>query len=359
MKNKLNLSCAIGNTGYGITSLNTYKELRLLDVDITLFPIGTPTVDSENEKSIIVEDTSKQESYSKNSSYLKIWHQFDLANRIGNGHYSVLTFFEIDKLKNMEINMLNNTDLIFVASKWAKEILEQNNIKTKCVVSPLGADLKIFGESNTIPKPENQKDKYIFINIGKWELRKGHDVLVEIFNNAFSSNDDVELWMVNHNPFLSDSEQNEWVKLYKSSPLGDKIKCFPRLNTHADLAKLISISDCGIFPARAEGWNNEIIEVMAMNKPVILTNYSAHTEYATKDNAFLIEIDNLVPAIDNKFFDGFGKWADFGDNQIDQAVEHMRLVYKNKIRTNEMGLLTSKQFTWDKTAKIIYDNIFG
>lgn len=353
----LNLIAPIGFTGYGITSYNIYKSLKKLGLNICLFPIGQPTIDDENEKQDLLQDVGNQLKFSNDDHCLKIWHQNDLATRVGHAKFFSLTFFEIDRLKPNEIRMINNLDAVFVASEWAKTILLNNDITTEIFVSPLGADPNIFNESvqNTVKKDET---KYVFLNIGKWEIRKGHDVLIEAFNDAFSESDNVELWMVNHNPFLSPQENSTWVNLYKNSHLGSKVKIIPRVQTHADLAKLICLSDCGVFPARAEGWNNEVPEFFALNKPVILTNYSAHTQYANEHNSYLINIDNLTTAIDNKFFDGYGKWADFGENQHTQLVDHMRYVYTNNIKSNPHGLETASKLTWDNTANIIYSNIY-
>jgi len=354
---KINMMCAMGVTGYGITSYNIYKSLRK-NLDITLFPIGNIQLETEEYKEEILEDMSKQSNYTNDSTTFKIWHQFDLATRVGKGKYCALTFFEVDKLKPIEINMINNTDTIFVASHWAKQVLLDNNITTNIVVSPLGIDPKNFNkEINQEMEPKKDKNKYVFCNIGKWEIRKGHDILVELFNKAFTESDDVELWMVNHNPFLSQEENMSWVNLYKNSKLGSKIKIFPRVAKHSELAKLISLTDCGIFPARAEGWNNEIPEFFALDKPVITTNYSAHTEYCTKENSFLIDIESLDTAIDDKFFNGFGNWANIGKKQQEQAIEHMRYVYTNKVQTNPSGVDKAKELVWDNTANIIYNNL--
>lgn len=355
----LNMNCPIGATGYGITSFNIYKSLRDLDIDIKLFPIGNNTyVDNDRYQNMVIEDIKKQETFDKKDPFFKIWHQFDLANRIGIGKYVALTFFEIDRLKSIEKQMINNTDTIMVASEWAKQILINNNINVPIVVSPLGIDPEIFCTSvqNTVSKDNN---KYVFLNIGKWELRKGHDILLDIFNDAFDMNDNVELWMLSNNPFLSDEENLSWAKMYLNSKLGSKIKILPRLNVHSDVAKLICLSDCGIFPARAEGWNNEVPEFFALNKPVILTNYSAHTQYATKENSYLLDIDGLTQAKDDKFFDGFGNWANLSDKFYEQAVETMRYVYNNNIRTNPKGIETAKNLTWDNTAKIVRQTIIG
>jgi glycosyltransferase involved in cell wall biosynthesis len=121
----------------------------------------------------------------------------------------------------------------------------------------------------------------------------------------------------------------------------------------------MSYADCGIFPSRAEGWNNEAIEMMAMDKPIIITNYSAHTQFCNKDNAYLVDIDTTVPANDGIWFNGSGNWASIEEKQIDQFIEHMRYVYKNNIRDNSYGLKTANNLSWHNTANIIYSNMIN
>jgi glycosyltransferase involved in cell wall biosynthesis len=246
--------------------------------------------------------------------------------------------------------------LIITPSEWAKQILLQNNIQTPIEVVPQGVDTLIF---DAVVPEDKQKDQYIFINIGKWEKRKGHDVLVEIFNKAFEENDNVELWMVNHNPFLSKDQLSKWYQLYADSKLKNKIRIFPRIPTQKHLSKIMAHSDCGIFPSRGEGWNNEAIEMMAMNKPIIITDYSAHTQYCNRDNSLLIDIKNTEPAKDDIWFNGSGNWASIEDNQIDQAVEHMRNVYSNRITTNENGLKTAQNLSWNKTTESIRELLYN
>lgn len=353
---KLNMMCPINFTGYGITSFNIYKCLRK-NLDICLFPIGSPQIEDETHKDSIIEDIEKQNNFNNENMFFKIWHQFDLATRIGKGKYGGLTFFEIDKLKPREVGAINNMDNIFVASSWAKTVLIDNGVTIPIYISPLGIDPEIFNEkiNNDIQK---NNDKYIFLNIGKWEIRKGHDVLLEMFTNAFTEKDNVELWMLNHNPFLTEEDNNTWVSMYKNSKLGEKIRIFPRLPSHKSVAKLIALSDCGIFPARAEGWNNEIPEFFALNKPVITTNYSAHTEYCNKDNSYLIDINSLCSAVDGKFFDGYGNWAELGYDQIEQGTEFMKYVYSNNIKENPQGLLMAKNLMWSNTANIISQHLY-
>lgn len=353
--NSINYIAPINNsTGYGITSTNILKAfVNDPSLDTYLFPIGSQAkVDTEDDQLLLHKLLKKTQQYfNPKSPCIKVWHPHDLAFKVGKGKYGSLTFFELNTIRDVEKVHINNLDVVFVASQWGKDILQKNGIVTKIVVSPLAVDTDIFKDYEH-PK-QFIKDTYKFINIGKWEIRKGHDFLLEAFNNAFNKDDNVELFMINYNHFLSAEENSIWVDMYKNSKLGDKITILPRVATHVDLAKIIRDMDCGFFPARAEGWNNEVLEVMALNKPIIITNYSAHTEYCTPHNSHLINIDNLTAADDGKFFNNEGEWADLGTNQMDQAVEYLRKVYKDNIKTNPNGLETVKKYTWNNTANIL------
>jgi glycosyltransferase involved in cell wall biosynthesis len=347
----INYYSPIGYTGYGVAGLNYLKCLIEKKHEPCLFLIGNQIhADNEADYKLAFDAMQKQESYDKEAPCLKIWHQFDLGARIGTGKYFALPFFELTKLSNKEIHHLNNVDEIIVSSEWAKKVLEQNNVKRKISVVPLGVDQTLF--NHTIQSDMKPKDKFIFMNVGKWEVRKGHDILIELFNEAFTKDDNVELWIAASSSELAfpATELQQWHSLYSNGPLKEKIKIFPRLNTQEEVAKLLSYADCGIFPSRAEGWNLELLEMMAMNKPVITTDYSAHTEFCDPKNAFLVDILELEDAYDGKYFFGTGKWAKIDKKQKEQFIDYMRHVYKNQISTNDEGLKTANMFSWSNAT---------
>jgi len=348
---KLNVNCPINSTGYGITSQNITKELYKKNIDISLFPIGQGIeVNSEEDKTTIKTLIDRSNTFDYGAACLKIWHQYDLASKIGHGHYYTFPFFEVDKLTDREKHHLNYSDFIFVASNWAKKVLLENNITKNIFVAPLGVDHSIFKIPNKI---RLEQPVYRFFHIGKWEHRKSHDFLIRAFSEAFETTDNVELWMLPFNPFLNEKENQYWFNMVGQSKLKDKVKIFGRLNTQYELASFIFQCNCGVFLSRAEGWNNEIVESMAMDKPIIATNYSAHTEYLTKNNSFMVDIDETEPANDGKWFNGFGNWAKLGDKQLEQTVEYMRYVYKNNIDSNKPGLETAAYYSWSRTADVI------
>lgn len=347
----VNLICPINDLGYGVASLNIFKALINDNIDIALFPLGQIQVNDEEDAHIIRNALIRSKYFDVNAPCVKIWHQNDMAQFVGKSMHIGFPFFELDEFNDHEKHHLNSLDKIFVASEWAKQVCENELQNKEIHVVPLGVNSDLFKPANTSEDNQNT----IFFNCGKWEIRKGHDVLFDLFNKAFTKNDNVELWMMNHNPFISETEQKHWENLYKNSNLGDKIKILPRVNTHNEVYNIMSKVDVGIFPSRAEGWNLEILELMSCGKHIITTNYSAHTEFCNKENALLVDIDELETAYDGKWFLGScGKWATISDRQEEQFVNHMRSIHQLKqngqLKNNEAGITTSQKLTWKNTS---------
>tara|TARA_R100000008_G_C3556079_1_gene153279 strand:- start:51 stop:1118 length:1068 start_codon:yes stop_codon:yes gene_type:complete len=353
--NKLNIVAPINSLGYGIVSKNIVKEMSKT-TDIALYVIGN--VEQDNDIEFYQQLLQKGYQYKdrSNAPCLKIWHEFDLSTRVGNGPYCVFPFFEINKLDQKRINHLSSVDTIVVASDWAKGVIKDANVSVPVHVVPLGVDSEIFSQ-----QPQRQSDKCTFLNCGKWEKRKGHDVLLEMFKTAFPNEPDVQLIMMASNPFLNEKASNEWNRYYMSD---NRVRLYNRLPSHHEVAKVMASSDCGIFPSRAEGWNLELLEMMAMGKHIITTNYSAHTEFCNKDNADLIDIEKLEPAEDGVFFDGSaGEWASLEGTPFEQGVEYMRNFY-SKWKTdsdivNTEGVKTAKQLTWSHTSERLKEIMYG
>lgn len=333
----------INSLGYGVVGSNLLYELDKLG-QVDLFPIGG--VEFTDKKIAEVFDrTNFSFDTDFSSPTVKVWHQHQLMDRIGRGKYYGFPIFELDDFSTVERVSLSAPDELIVCSKWAKSILEKF-VKQPVHVVPLGIDPEIF-----YPQEKPETSNYKFFTIGKWELRKAHDIIIECFNRAFTTEDKVELNLLCHNPFLNEQQTQGWIDLCENSELRGNIVIHPRVNTHKDVAEFIRCMNCGIFPAKAEGWNLELLESMAMGKPVIATNYSAHTEFCNKDNSFLVEIDDVEPAYDGIWFDGNkGNWAYIGESQKEQIIEHMRYCYKNRPQ-NAVGIETGKKFTWANSAK--------
>lgn len=347
--NNINLMAPINKLGYGVVGLNILKSLIKNNINVTLFPIGQFEITNKEDNEIIKNAIDNQKSFDRNIPSLRIWHQSGMAESIGSGTRIGFPIFELNQFNDLEKQHLSSLDKILVTSKWAKNIIIDQIGMEQTYVTPLGVDTEIFN-----PNKYNKKsDKCVFTNIGKWEIRKGHDILIKAFNEAFNEEDNVELRMLCQNPFYSKEENQKWQDLYSQK----NVQVFNPLSTHENVASFMSEATCGVFPSRAEGWNLELLEMMALGKPVIATDYSAHTEFCNNKNSKLITIDKTESAYDGKWFHNQGQWAELGENQIKQLVLHMQEIYKqwkdNPNIINQAGIETAKEFSWDNTVKSI------
>ena len=352
----INLISPLNQLGYGVVGLNIVRQLSE-SANLSFWPIGQASCPREYENQVKLSiENSKIPDF--DAPCIRIWHQFDMSQFVGRGKRIGFPIFELDTFNDVEKHHLSNLDHLFVCSEWAKQVVEQNipSLTGSISVIPLGVDQSIF-------KPDiSRRKETVFFNCGKWEIRKGHDVLVTAFNEAFSEDDDVELWMMCENPFYSPEENAYWEILYKQSKLGRKIRIIPRQETQKEVYNIMRQVDCGVFLSRAEGWNLELLELMACGKNVIATDYSGHTQFCNVNNSLLVDINEKEKAVDNKWFFGEGEWAKIGKKQIQQASYYMSAIHRAKTQDrlvqNEITqsvIETANKFSWENTAKEIID----
>lgn len=356
----VNYSAPINQLGYGIAGQEILINLLRLGVNAALFPIH-PIKDEDCPQQYMreIREAEKRSGlYNPSAPAIRVYHQNKMAEFPGRGRRVGFPFFELSTLTPEERHHLNNCDDLVVASKWAQCVCLENDIQHVPHVVPLGVNRGTFDDQLRTRLTRVDKDHTVFVNVGKWEIRKGHDVLLDAFNKAFSPSDRVILKMIPENPFIGHMNQM-WARQFHGSKMGavNKIQLYPRVRSQLDVARFLATADCGVFPARAEGWNLELIECMSLGLPCIATNYSAHTEFVDENNCLLIQVDKTEPANDGVWFHGQGEWACLGEGQEEQLIEHMRSVHRLKqtgqLPPNVGGIETANKFTWQNTATLL------
>lgn len=332
----ISLTACINKLSYGIVGIQILSNLIKQGHNVSLFPIGRLEVESEEHKKYVEIGLENAKYYDKNAPSVRIYHQNKLDEFVGSGVHVGFPIFELNKFSALELHHLNSCDHLFVCSDWARAVLSDNGVKPRSSTIPLGVDTSVF-----YPKKQTGS-KFIFLNVGKFEVRKGHPELLSAFNR-WSVGKNTELWLMPTNQFNSQEENAYW-----NSLIGENVRVIPLQNTQEDVARIMNMADCGIFPTKAEGWCLPILEMMACGKPVITTNYSGHTQYCNSENSHFINKEvNLESAYDGKWFFGQGEWMSISEENIESALS---FYYPNK-RFNEEGVLTANKFTWENTAK--------
>src|SRR5215813_5478408 len=108
--------------------------------------------------------------------------------------------WETTILPPAKINVLRSMDEVWTPSRWGRQLLVNNGIEaSKVRVVPKGVDVQKF-------KPELRQDvaanRFRFLFVGKWEVRKGVEDLIRAFCAEFRAVEPVELVLHGANPYL-------------------------------------------------------------------------------------------------------------------------------------------------------------
>lgn len=349
-----------GYLGYGHAGINIVKALDKIGSKISLMPVGPDVSLTTNDQELFQRLlNSRFELFDIYAHSLTIFHEFTFFESLPSKRETIgFPFFELDEMTLMKRKSLSCVDRLFVSSEWAKQVVIGAKFKGSVDVVPLGVDQTIFSPPPANRQPDKD-DTYKFFTIGKIEKRKSTNILHKIFNAAFDENDDVELHVMCDSPLPQiKAQMPHYRDMYKGTALGDKIFIHQLKSTDYELARFIQDMDCGIYMTRAEGWGLPILQSMSCGKPIIVTDYSAQAEFCNEKNANLVNIDELEPAHDGVWFDGKqGSWARIDEKQVDQCIEHMRSLYKNRVRYNEEGVKTGEKLSWENTAVKILGNL--
>ena len=339
-------------TGYGVAGANLLRALQRLGVPVAWFPMGA--VDATLTDNPLLERAfAAQAAFPTRAPSVRLSQALDLAMHAGTGPRVGFPIFESEVFSARELHHLRTQDALLVCTPWAREVCRANGLDTMPIhVVPLGADPGVYHPD--VPAVR-RGDETVFLHVGKLEARKGQQELLRAFEAAFTPADPVRLVLACHNPFLSRDAFEAQLAPFRRSPMARRITLqTTELPTATDVASLMASADCGVFPARAEGWNLELVEMLAMAKPVIATHATAHTAYLTPENARLITLGAPEPASAGGLL---GQWGSWGDAQHEQLVTALREVHAAKqadrLGLNLAGLATARSLTWDASAEAL------
>ncbi len=301
---RLNLAKALTDKGYEVYFLapedNNYSELLKKDfkfINIFIDSKGiNPFKDFKTiyefykiyrrlKPNIVLNFTIKPNIY---SSFICRYLNIDcISNITGLGTLFIKENFITKLAKYLYKISLKKNKVVFFQNKDDKELFLDNNLiceKTKTDVLPgSGVDLDKFK-----PIAKYNKDKFIFLFIGRLIKDKGIVELIEaslILNKKYNN---FELWLlgefgVQNNTTITKEDLNEWLK-------NDLIKYLGKTDA---VQIVISKSDCVVLPSYREGTPRSLLEAAAMETPIIATNAVGCKDVVNDNiNGFLCEVRN-------------------------------------------------------------------
>jgi glycosyltransferase involved in cell wall biosynthesis len=153
-------------------------------------------------------------------------------------------------------------------------------------------------------------------------------------------NSKLKSWEIANIPEIGSGYENIVID---SRPIGDK-----------GIADLIASADVVVQPSYSEGFGLSILEAMAMEKLVITTLWSGESEFVTDRNSLVVK-NNWIDS-ENIQYGGILKGAKMkrpDTKHLEEIMEYSFLNYCELSGIRANALITSKKYTWEKTAENI------
>jgi glycosyltransferase involved in cell wall biosynthesis/predicted Zn-dependent protease len=209
------------------------------------------------------------------------------------GHWIMIQPWEFGSLPRAWIGpMSSQVDEVWVPSHHVKRCYLQSGVpEDRVQVVPNGIDPQRF-HAGAPPLPLETSRRFKFLFVGGTIHRKGIDVLLEAYAQAFSERDDVCLVIkdVGASTFYRGQTAQQALWQYRARPGAPAIEYIDRDLSAAEMAGLYRACDCLVHPYRGEGFALPVPEAMACGVPVIVTGHGAALDYCDDTRAFLIPV---------------------------------------------------------------------
>jgi glycosyltransferase involved in cell wall biosynthesis len=271
------------------------------------------------------------------------------------------TFFEYELTPESEENA-KNYDLVLAGSSWCVERLKERNINNTGLLIQ-GIDPERF---YPVTQPKTA-DTFVLFSGGKFELRKGQDLVLKAFRILHKKYPDMHLVNIWHNMWPESMKTMQrsshikyeeingcWVErmthLYRLNDVDPERITTYEIYDNKALRSLYQSTDLGVFPNRCEGGTNLVLmEYMACGKPVVVSNATGHTDIVSEENALLLNEHKEMEIQDN----GGSIIARWADPSLDELVGQIEYAYHHRDQLRAIGGRAGndlKHFTWEASA---------
>jgi glycosyltransferase involved in cell wall biosynthesis len=243
-------------------------------------------------------------------------------------------------------------------SRWCQQLLAEQGLQSTVIYQ--GIDPLLFNEAYAAK--QLFKDRFVIFSGGKFEYRKGQDLVIKAYKIFQDTHKDALLiaawfngWPSNMNSMarsrnilftpgtayeaiVQQTLSDNGVDLERVLVLG--------LMDNSAISQVYQNSDVGLFPNRAEaGTNLVLMEYMACGKPAIVSDCTGHKDVANLENAMLLQTSQVSH-----------NGATWGESSVDKLVDRLEWVYDNQDQARaigQKGAATIRVMTWRRMAEEI------
>lgn len=229
-------------TGYGRMELGIAKGLQDSDVNVLLYPDLTHPM--------LMVNSSLQLLNAPHVNNTRLW---------------AFNMIETDKVDPEWVAAINKRcERVLVPCPPMIEIYEKSGVDVPIDVVSLGVDLFDERRVHTVNGLTGDEDTFTFLTYSYGERRKGADIAVRAFQNAFGGDSRFRLVIKAREGF-----QESWLAALRDP----QIELVTGRLTEEDWIRLQQQSHCFVFPSRGEGWGMPPRELTISGVPSIATQW--------------------------------------------------------------------------------------
>lgn len=289
--------------------------------------------------------------------------------------YRVLyTMMETETVHPSMIRLMNDQyQEVWTPTRWNGEVFKKSGLTLPVRMMPLGVNQHVYRPGNGSELPgctllstkragdEEVPKGFIFIYCFLPSFRKGLDVLMPAFEEAFGNDPEVSLVLaVTHRTsYLTDPDLDVPKTSYKS-----RIYTLTGNYTEREMARLYRSCNAYVTASRGEGWNLPMCEAAACGLPVIAPRNTAHAEILDDSTAFLFDTEGSAVWQGSQqvspWYEGV-QFSVLGKRSRAQLVEHLRRVRAGgeevSRRASTFCDVVRSKYTWDRAAAHVVERL--
>ena len=288
--------------------------------------------------------------------------------RPGHDRYAGLTMFETDRLPTGWREGCLEMDEIWVPSNFNLRTFTEAGVPGRMLKRiPCGIDMDSF-RPGIRPLPVQGRRSFNFLSVFEWTLRKGWDTLLLAWAEAFTVRDDVSLTLKAHLPGGASGVGRAVEEFYVSRGIDPRriapVVAIEGFLPESAMPGLYAAADAFVLPTRGEGWGLPYLEAMACGLPAIATGWSAHMDFVTAGNGYVVD-HVLAPVApeQTRMSEYYGPDHLWAEPSREHLVEILRRCAKDPAEVRDRGRRARREVQEDwssrRTAEWISANASG
>jgi glycosyltransferase involved in cell wall biosynthesis len=278
--------------------------------------------------------------------------------------------------------------LVITSSEFAKKTFESMNFEVKNqqgqtqghlkLTTPIevlfeGANTDIYKviESNKVKNInlDSIKEDFCYLFVGHWmqgefgEDRKNVGLLIKAFYETFKNKSKKPALILKASggvsSYMDRDELLKKINTIKKSVVANTLpniyllhgeftdEEMNELYNHSKVKAMVSLT-------KGEGFGRPLLEFSLSKKPIMTTNWSAHTEFLSKEFTVLMngELKNLHPSVLNEWFVREAQWFNVNPLEVNHYLKDIFENYKKyQNNANRQAFKSKTEFSWDKMVE--------